>query len=115
VDPQHGKRVGSMKKGKKVVADVGERMAALAESTTRGLADMQTRLEGGFKALGRDLTEHVKGVIDRYEAGPPAVAEALAAIQEDVRHWRHDYADLEARIQRIEKKLGLTGRVKAAR
>ena len=97
-----------MKKGKKVVADVGERMTGLAESTGRALAELQSRLESGFKSLSRDLSEHVKGVLERYDSGPPAVAEALGAIQEDVRHWRHDFADLEARVQRIEKKLGLT-------
>jgi hypothetical protein len=103
-----------MKKEKKAAAE-SERMQMLAETTARGVTELQSKLDGGLKSLSKEFTDSARAILERFEAASSAMAENAAAIHEDMRHWRRDLDDLEIRITRIEKKLGLPARSRHAR
>ena len=95
-----------MKKEKKAAAE-NERMQMLAETTARGVAEVQSRIEGGLRTLSKELGDSVKAMIERFDGTSGSLTETVGTIQDDVRHWRRDLDDLDARVRRIEKKLGM--------
>src|SRR5262245_21570169 len=96
----------AMKKEKKAAAE-NERMQMLAETTARGVAEVQSRIEGGLRTLSKELGDSVKAMIERFDGTSGSLTETVGTIQDDVRHWRRDLDDLDARVRRIEKKLGM--------
>ncbi len=65
--------------------DIRAELADMRSTTTGDVAALTTLVTGGFGSLG--------GV--------------LKTIQEDVHHWKGDVVDLDERVARIEKHLGL--------
>jgi ubiquinone biosynthesis protein UbiJ len=103
-----------MKKAKKTAVE-SERLQILVETTARAVAEVHSRLEGGLKALSRELADSAKGLAVRFDDSCSSLTEAVATVHADVRRWRHDFADIEARLERVEKKLGLVPRGRASR
>ena len=103
-----------MKKEKKAAVE-NERLHILAEATARGVAETQSALSGGLKSLSKELSDCVKALFERFDGASASMTEAAGTIQEDMRHWRRDLDDLEVRVTRIEKKLGLPARARHTR
>ncbi len=104
-----------MKKRKKKAPELDEAVAILTDQCARSFSEIQSRLEHGFKNGSRELADDVKAILERLDVASTALADAVAAVQLDVKHWRHDFATLEARIERIEKKLALSPRQRVSR
>ena len=98
-----------MKKDKKTAVE-SERVQMLVETTARSVSEIHSRVDGGLKALSRELSDSAKALAVRLEESSAALSDAVAVVHADVRRWRHDLADLEARMERVEKKLGLVVR-----